>query len=342
MAHSATTSFVSRRVNQTTFMIIEDDAFGEQPNIFVKLYASCLLITDTGCNTPRRKNLDVTNLRDFLEQCPVPANENKPLNPKGSKRYVIICSHCHYDHILGIPPFLSTNPTIIASAFGKSYILDDLPSHSLCKSINVPTPKYNVSYWAEQHSYLPHTPEGKPFRIQFLNIPGHTPCSLAWYDIDERHLYVGDTFYERKRAVPIPELPSDSGPVPGLPATNAAIIFDNLGGNWIQYMSSLELLLSFTQHQNSHLRQQYDLASSGKVERVLVGSGHLTSAADAEEMILQVQQLFRKIISGELQKSHSGVKAGVIYDFWTEGDDARYSVIAPRRLREEARRHFKN
>jgi hypothetical protein len=37
-----------------------------------------------------------THLRDYLEHCPLPCNNNAPLNPNGERRYLIIISHCHY------------------------------------------------------------------------------------------------------------------------------------------------------------------------------------------------------------------------------------------------------
>jgi hypothetical protein len=183
---------------------------------------------------------------------------------------------------------------------------------------------------------------GIPFRIQFLHIPGHTPDSLAWYDIDEHHIYVGDTFYERTRSTKIPELPDDAGQVPGLPATQAAIIFPEEGGNWIQFMSSLDLLLSFVEHQNKELRHRHDVISHEAIPKVKVGCGHLTQDADAEKMILEVRAMFERIIAGKVPVSGSGEKRGVIHDFWLENEDSRYSVMAPRHLAEEARKHFQS
>ncbi|RFU24766.1 hypothetical protein B7463_g11578, partial [Scytalidium lignicola] len=332
------TSFISKRVNDTTFLLIEDDAYGEQPYIYVKIYSEYLLITDTGCNASRICHREVKSLRDYLETYPVPAANGRILNPEGKKGYIIICSHCHYDHILGIPQFLSSNPHIIASGFDSSFLLEDLPSHSQCKWRDAPTPKYPISHWArhlETYSF-----KDTRLRIQFLHIPGHVPDSLAWYDIDEHHLYVGDTFYERKRTIPIPELPDDAGTVPGMPATQAAIIFPHEGGNWIQYMSSLDLLLSFIQYENAKLRRQHGF-SLAEVPRVKVGCGHLTYNADAETMVLEVRALFERIIAGKVPVQGSGERREIIYDFWIEGDDARYSVMGPRHLAEEAREHFK-
>jgi glyoxylase-like metal-dependent hydrolase (beta-lactamase superfamily II) len=331
------TSFVTRRVNASTFLVIEDDVYGEQPYIYVKIYDQYLLLTDTGCNSPRSEEPSLTSLRQFLETYPVSQNKDRCLNPNGIKKYVLICSHCHYDHILGIPQFLSTNPTIIASDFNKSFLLEDLDQHSLCKYVNAPTPEYEIAHWASHMSYF--SLSGIPFRIQFLHVPGHTPDSLAFYDLDEHHIYVGDTFYERKRWKPIPELPDDAGQVPGLPATQAAIIFPEEGGNWIQYMASLDMLLSFVMHQNMELRRQHGFRHESP-PRVKVGCGHLTYEGDAETMIVEVRGLFERIIAGKIPVSGSGEKRGIIHDFWLENENARYSVMAPRHLAQEAARHF--
>ncbi|KAL5314801.1 hypothetical protein ACEPPN_017448 [Leptodophora sp. 'Broadleaf-Isolate-01'] len=336
-SNQPSTSFISIRVNNSTFLVVEDDAYGEEPYIYVKLYPDHVLITDTGCNSPRQKHRSLTSLRQYLETHPLSIYGGKCLNPGGQKKYVILCSHCHYDHILGIPQFLETEPTIIASDFEKSFILQELPKHSLCKYVNVSTPQYEISQWAGHMEYL--SLGGHAFRIQFLHIPGHTPDSLAWYDIDEHHLYVGDTFYERKRAVPIPGLPDDAGQVPGLPATQAAIIFPEEGGNWIQYMSSLEILYSFVLFRNAELQRQHG-SSHGPIPRVKVGCGHLTYDADAEDMIHEVRSLFEKIIAGKIPVTSSGEKRGVIHDFWLESEDSKFSVMAPRHVAEEARKHF--
>lgn len=331
------TSFVSRRVNSSTWVIVEDDTYGERPYIYVKIYSNHLLITDTGCNSPRSEKPSLTSLREYLENYPLPLNDHQSLNTDGKKQYIIVCSHCHYDHILGIPQFLSASPVIVASGFDKSFILNDLPTHSLCKFIDVPTPDYEIGHWASHIEYF--SLAGNPFRVQFLQIPGHTPCSLAWYDIDEHYLYVGDTFYERKRSPPIPEVPDDAGQVSGLPATQAAIIFPEEGGNWIQYMASLDLLLSFVVFKNRELGRQHGL-SHDYMPRVKVACGHLTYGTDAERMILEVRALFERIIAGKVPIVGSGEKRGVVTDYWLESEDSRYSVMAPRHLAEEARKHF--
>jgi len=96
---SPSTSFACRRVNESTILIIEDDEYGEEPHIYVKVYSNHLVIADTGCNTPRLKKTSMFSLREYLETFLLPLNNHQALNPDGKKQYIIICSHCHYDHI---------------------------------------------------------------------------------------------------------------------------------------------------------------------------------------------------------------------------------------------------
>lgn len=318
------TSFSCRRVNSTTFLIIEDDSFSELPHIYVKIYPDVLFISDTGCNSPRDRSLVVTYLRQYIENYPISSNNDQPLNPQGRKGYAIIFSHCHYDHILGIEQFDGPNTTIVASGHSKSFILEDLPTHSLCKYLNIPTPLYEVTHWARNLEYLKYRNQATytdiPLRIQTFHVPGHTPDSLAWYDIDEHHLYVGDTLY-----------------------SNSPILF-LVESNWISYQNSLYFLFEFVVRQNEILRQRHQYTSTelGKppAPRVLISSGHSTLAADAESMISDVQSFFMRIIGNAIPVVESKMRFGEVFDLWRDEDEKAYWVWAPRRLAEEARRRI--
>ncbi|KAF1350244.1 hypothetical protein BDV97DRAFT_185490 [Delphinella strobiligena] len=77
------TSFTAERVNSTTFLIIEDDSWGERPRIYALLHPGLhvLVLSDTGCDSPRERNVKIPHLRTFLETIPIPSNNNIPLNP---------------------------------------------------------------------------------------------------------------------------------------------------------------------------------------------------------------------------------------------------------------------
>lgn len=96
---SSITSFRAVRLNLTTFKVVEDDEFGERPFIYVKVYPKVIVIIDTGCDAPRKKNVGISSLPDFLESVPVIDNGGSPINPGARLPYFVLLSHCHYDHI---------------------------------------------------------------------------------------------------------------------------------------------------------------------------------------------------------------------------------------------------
>lgn len=97
-------AFRASRLTPTTFLIVEhSDAYDEQPHIYVKFVDdTTLLILDTGCGGKTDKpDINLTSLREFVETVDVVENEGKPLNEGGRRAYIVILSHCHYDHICG-------------------------------------------------------------------------------------------------------------------------------------------------------------------------------------------------------------------------------------------------
>ncbi|MCJ1438502.1 hypothetical protein MMC27_007892 [Xylographa pallens] len=316
------TVFSCKRLNSSTYLIVENDRYEEHPFIYAKLVRSpaLLLLSDTGCGGDEisKPGLPSDTLRNFLETFPIADNGKKPLNPRKPTgeptfSYLIVCTHCHYDHILGIPSFQEVSPVILASSNGKSFIEDDLPKHSLCFDLDVPTPEYKVSYWAADMEKI--TYNDLPLGVQILHTPGHTPDELAWYDEAERHLFVGDSFYER---VAMDE------------SYTQAIIFPK-EGDIIIYMQSLEKLLSFVQEEN-RLHQS---------SAVRIGCGHITySAADGQGILQEVQRFFWDVINGIVPVRESSEKRGEMHDLWQKDEDARFSLMGPRRLVVDARRHF--
>jgi glyoxylase-like metal-dependent hydrolase (beta-lactamase superfamily II) len=94
------TCFHCQRLNETTFIIVEDDKWRETPFIYAKIYSAVIVLFDTGCGgASMDPDVQLKTLRNFIETYPVSANGHKPLNPAAEKEYVVICTHCHYDHI---------------------------------------------------------------------------------------------------------------------------------------------------------------------------------------------------------------------------------------------------
>lgn len=313
--------FNCNRVNATTFVIHEKDKYEEHPFIYVKTFENVpvLVLSDTGCGGGKAKQLHATNLKDFIETSPISSNHGSPLNPrhstgKATKKYLIICTHCHYDHILGLSHFQDDSPDIIASWNGKAFIESDLPEHSLCKYLEIPVPKYKVTTWA--HDYQKLYFDDISLHLQVIHTPGHTPDEIAWYDDRERHLYVGDTLYER--------VAKDK-------SYEQAILFPK-EGNIVDYLSSLNKLLLFVETKNND-----DSANKGPVK---IGCGHVTSSVDGKEILLAVRQLFLDIVQGKVPIVGTEEKRGEVYATWKEDGEPRFSVTAPKRIMQDAKQNW--
>jgi glyoxylase-like metal-dependent hydrolase (beta-lactamase superfamily II) len=96
---SSTTSFTATHLIGNTFRLVEDDQHIKRPFIYVKVYPAVVVVIDTGCNAPNNPSLPVTSLREFIETVDVEANGGEPLNRDGKLPYLVVLSHCHYDHI---------------------------------------------------------------------------------------------------------------------------------------------------------------------------------------------------------------------------------------------------
>ena len=310
------TYFSCSRLNSSTFLIVESDHFGEYPFIYVKLCDDppLVLLSDTGCGGGTDRESNSTNLKDFIETYPIPENRGQPLNPRDSdgkplRNYSIICSHCHYDHILGLAHFPASSVHIVASSFDKAFIENNLPEHSLCQSLGLSVSDYKVSQWAEDHEKVYSDPH---LNIQILHTPGHTPDELAYYDQDERHLFVGDTLYERVAKDKSYEQP---------------IMFPK-EGNLMHYMQSLEKLITFVSEKNAEANEA----------RVKIGCGHITASVDGSEILLAVKQLFLDIFAGKVPIVHSEERRGEEYVLYRAEGEPRFSVNAPKRLVLDARK----
>ena len=305
--------FQCTRVNNTTFLVHEKDKYEEHPFIYVKVYDEppLIVLSDTGCGGGSNKHPHSKSLREYLETCPIPANQDRPLNPrdsegKASKKYMIICTHCHYDHILGIEQFAEVSPEVVASREGKSFIEQDLPVHSLCKSLGIPTPQYHITQWPQDFGTLSFN--GKDLGLQIIHTPGHTSDELAWYDIQERSLFVGDSFYER--------VAKDK-------SYEQAILFPK-EGNVVDYVDSLKKLHVFVDTKNND-----DDAHKGPLK---IGCGHITSSVDARGILLGVEKLFQDILEDKVPVVRREQKRGEEVFTWREDGEPRFSVTAPERI----------
>ena len=151
-------------------------------------------------------------------------------------------------------------------------------------------------------------------RTQILQTPGHTPDELAWYDCEERHLYVGDSFYNRAS--------EDK-------SYHQAIVFPP-HGDLVEYMASIQQMKNFVQQKNEEAPES----------PIKVGCGHTTSSVDAHSTLTEVESFFWRVIEGSVPTKKSFEIRGIVFDLLQEDGDPRFSVQAPRLLIEDARKHW--
>ena len=211
--------------SSTTYLIREHDSYGEFPHIYAKLCTDktsskqVIVLSDTGCGTE-------TQNKHYLENYGQPRVWNissflcYTINPGGQIPYLVVTTHCHYDHILGIgklPP-TSTNDEsdpgisplkrrnltqVVSSIKGQSFVTpySNLQKHSLSSTVGLHAPIYTVSGWADDFDEAKYMlPNGKAIstEITIIPTPGHTPDSLSWYDEHLHLLCVGDSFYVKE------------------------------------------------------------------------------------------------------------------------------------------------
>ena len=224
--------FTIRQLNPSTHLIREIDKYNEYPHIYAKTVfltkgstrPALIVLSDTGCGTNPSPSPNFStiirpeptisrhqtnrvgynyNLSNFLRAT---------INPNGEIPYLVITTHCHYDHILGLkclPSTTSGMTTVLSSSHKKSFIVprSNLAEHSLCDAIGVKVPKYDVGIWAHDlqevvYTYLNPLHGSENLEIDtgmtIIHTPGHTPDSLTWYDRNERYIVVGDSLYERE------------------------------------------------------------------------------------------------------------------------------------------------
>ncbi|KIW00249.1 uncharacterized protein PV09_08140 [Verruconis gallopava] len=293
------TCFTCTRLNSTTFRIVEEDRFGEYPFIYVKVTPRALVLIDTGCGGEAKEpRVELKRLRDFLEVYPVEENGDAPLNEGASKDYVVICTHCHFDHIGACEQFTDARSCIWASGFDKTFLSrENLPTSSLSRFLGVETPRYEIGKWAGDGDCV--TYDGEDLGLITYQTPGHVPDELAIWDPHERVLYVGDSVYEW-----------------------AAILFPK-EGDLLLYSDSIGKL--------RRLVKGWSGEGSAERRRVKMACGHVTLDADAETALADLDAFLWDVVCGRVEgggMENIRGEENVLY----VREDGRWSIKGPRRL----------
>ncbi|KAK6428838.1 hypothetical protein LTR95_015018 [Oleoguttula sp. CCFEE 5521] len=312
-----TPTYTASRLNSTTHLIIHNNKFFEFPCIYVKLYddLSLAVVIDTGCGAKSTKGTrGQTDLMAFIEEHVLPTSREKR-----QWSFLVIFTHCHFDHIGAIESFAQDGATVVASGYDKDFISpENLPRNSFCKAFGVDTPKYKVTHFAGDNEGLSHKHED--LGLTALHTPGHTPDSLAIYDTKERWLFTGDTFYQRAATMPWAE------------KQDVPILFPPQG-NWHDWCASLHKLLRLSKAEDV-----------GSAKLVRVACGHTTSDELATVMVERVIKFGKRIAAGEVKEvmrlpgkdvAPGGSLGDETFVYWHDEGEVEFSMMAPERFLED-------
>ncbi|KAJ5921776.1 hypothetical protein N7516_009479 [Penicillium verrucosum] len=286
-AKPGSTCFTASRLNGTTFQIVEDDKFLEMPIIYAKVYRSVFVLMDTGCGgAARDPSVELRSLRSFLETVPVKENGEAPLNSGREREYLVICTHCHFDHISGIEQFVETDgSTIWASDYDKDYLSPTrLPSTSLCDKLNIKTPEYTVTNWCSDGQQVTDS-IGHDLGLTVYHTPGHTPDEVAIWDSHERILFVGDSIYQH------------------------APIFLFETQSVIRYSESIGKMRQLIRRFNAETEQ-----------RAKISCSHITPSIDAANFLAEVDAFLYKVVTGQVERKGSLDMSGHPRDSYSRKD----------------------
>lgn len=183
-AHAATNSattgsaYYCSKLNDSTHLVVHRDSYYEYPFIYVKVCTreSLAVVIETGCGTHHHGMPKVPDqeVRDFVLANILTSDQN-------SYDLLVLCTHCHLDHMGGIEAFSKGGARIVASGYDRDFLSPgNREENSLCGAFRMKTPEYTITHFTVGGEVLKH--RGRSLGLRILHTPGHTPDSMAIYD----------------------------------------------------------------------------------------------------------------------------------------------------------------
>lgn len=325
---SYTIQLLFMNASSSIYVIREHDAYGEFPNIYVKVYFNdtdripkFIILSDSGTGLDTEHH---QNIATFLARV---------LNAGHAAPYILLTTHCHYDHIGGIRHLLDANGkiTVFASSYDKDFLTPwrSLQKHSLCPYLGLKAPEYDA-HWIEDGQRITYSdPAISHQRIQtsitVIQTPGHTPDSISWYDHDSYTLCVSDMFYEKESD----ETRSGSGGSWGREPPQPVVFVSS--SNIVQWNASMHRLLDLVRYENRKLGSEAHCASPPHIQdglgdhvvfedtpiceegwslirtipsrrRVALCASHVTISTDAEFSLLEMLAFMLRVQLDQVPK----------------------------------------
>ncbi len=118
-------------------------------------------------------------------------NAERVLREVGGGLELLVLTHCHYDHIGGVPEIVRATGAKVAM-HEKDAALVRSGEASVAYLFNAPTPAFNVDRILRDGDVI----ELGDAALQVIHTPGHTPGSICLYDRETKELFTGDTVFE--------------------------------------------------------------------------------------------------------------------------------------------------
>ena len=308
-------------INDSTYRVINHDSYVEYPFIYVKLYPELplALVVDTGVGAQNgAEGTQAQELKDFIEAEILPTHPTR-CKEGAEYKYLVFCTHCHFDHIGGIEAFDDAGAQIVASSFNKSFLApENRDASSLCSAFGTKLPDYQIDRFVADGQRLKH--HGKDLGLVVLHTPGHTPDSLALYDEHESWIFVGDTLYQRVKEQPWGE-------------TQDVPIILVAQSHWGDYVASLNKLHDFVDRTQAH--------SSAPIR---LSSGHTTSGKNAVSFVQDAITFVGRVVAGEVpviaelagdEVAPGGTLGDETFIFWQDDGEPLFSLLAPERFKQD-------
>lgn len=193
----------------------------------------------------------------------------------------VLNSHTHYDHVGGNHEFqnilaVDTEYTHVNMAgFQNDRLAGDLGSDAFCRGM--PNGFDPASFSTKPWSATRYVSDGELLdlgdrKLQVLQVPGHTPDSVALLDAENGLMFTGDSFYDATIWLYVPETNfSDYGHS-----------IDRLARleNTVTYLLGAHNVARVDTGAITKVRQAYEILRSGKAEPVRSDEGQLTFDID--------------------------------------------------------------
>lgn len=197
---------------------------------------------------------------------------------------------------MGVEDF-AKDSQILASNHSSSFLdPSNLPTHTLCKYLDIPVPSYKPTLVPHQHAVRRDQTHSKsPWTgLRIIHTPGHTPDEIAIWDAGERMLFVGDTLYE-----------------------HAPIIFPS-EGSIVTWFKSVDALLELV-----------------GTEATSISCGHETAGEPAQKVLSGARAFMVDVVEGREPVKRRYDKRGEAFVEYVQ-ESRLFSLACPERLVQEA------